>query len=104
MKKERLITRTITSTNCSVLCYDLTSGQIAHKDFTVSGDFTKVSDDEKLAFIREAMEKREKVSVIKVDALVAVKRKYAIAETDFLKYAHVMTKEEEAENSEEEEG
>ena len=50
------------------------------------------------------MEKREKVSVIKVDALVAVKRKYAIAETDFLKYAHVMTKEEEAENSEEEEG
>lgn len=101
--KERMITRTITSTNCSVLCYNLMNGEVKHIDFPVSGDLTKNTEKEVLDYIREHME-TESVRVLKVDALVSVKKKYAISETDFLRYAHVMSKEEEEEEEADEEG
>ena len=97
--KERLITRTITSTVCNVMYVDLDSMEVKSERMNVSGDFTKISEQEQLEYGRAIVEKGNK-RVIMVKAVKLEQKKYAISETDFLKYAHEMTKEEESEETE----
>lgn len=39
MRKEKIVTRTVTKTNCEIMCMDITNAQVIVKDFTIGGKF-----------------------------------------------------------------
>ena len=39
MKKEKMITRTVTKTTCEIMCMDIENAQVIVKDFTIGGKF-----------------------------------------------------------------
>lgn len=39
MRKEKMVTRTVTKTNCEIMCMDITNAQVVVKDFTIGGKF-----------------------------------------------------------------
>lgn len=39
MRKEKMVTRTVTKTNCEIMCMDITNAQVIVKDFTICGKF-----------------------------------------------------------------
>lgn len=39
MRKEKMVTRTVTKTNCEIMCMDITNAQVIVKDFTIGGKF-----------------------------------------------------------------
>ena len=39
MRKEKMITRTVTKINCEIMCMDITNAQVIVKDFTIGGKF-----------------------------------------------------------------
>lgn len=101
-KKERLITRTLTSSVVNIMFFDMTQNKQTSERETLSGDFTKSSDSELLAYAREHYEKVGEKIVLMAKVIKTDKKRYAITETDFLKYAHEMTAEEEKAEKEEE--
>ena len=100
-KKERLITRTLTSSTVNIMFFDMIQGKQTSERETLSGDFTKASDAELLAFAREHYEKVGEKIALMAKVIKTEKKRYAISETEFLKYAHEMTAEEAKEEEEE---
>lgn len=39
MRKEKMVTRTVTKTNCEIMCMDIVNAQVIVKDFTLGGKF-----------------------------------------------------------------
>lgn len=39
MRKEKMVTRTVTKTNCEIMCMDIINAQVIVKDFTIGGKF-----------------------------------------------------------------
>ena len=39
MRKEKMVTRTVTKTNCDIMCMDIENAQVIVKDFTIGGKF-----------------------------------------------------------------
>lgn len=39
MRKEKMVTRTVTKTNCEIMCMDIINAQVVVKDFTIGGKF-----------------------------------------------------------------
>lgn len=39
MRKEKMVTRTVTKTNCEIMCMDIVNAQVIVKDFTIGGKF-----------------------------------------------------------------
>ena len=103
-KKERLITRTLTSSVVNIMFFNMIQGKQTSERETLSGDFTKSSDAELLAFAREHYEKVGEKIALMAKVIKTEKKRYAITETEFLKYAHEMTAEEEKEEEAKEEG
>lgn len=44
MRKEKMVTRTVTKTNCEIMCMDITNAQVVVKDFTISGKFNSENE------------------------------------------------------------
>ena len=44
MRKEKMVTRTVTKTNCEVMCVNVESAQVIVKNFTVSGKYDNEND------------------------------------------------------------
>ena len=39
MRKEKMVTRTVTKTNCEIMCVNIDSAEVIVKNFTVSGKY-----------------------------------------------------------------
>ena len=44
MRKEKMVTRTVTKTNCEIMCVNVESAQVIVKNFTVSGKYDNEND------------------------------------------------------------
>ena len=44
MRKEKMVTRTVTKTNCEIICVNIDSAQVIVKNFTVSGKYDNEND------------------------------------------------------------
>ena len=42
--KEKMVTRTVTKTNCEIMCMDITNAQVVVKDFTIGGKFDRENE------------------------------------------------------------
>lgn len=102
MKKnhEKLVTRTIKAVSVSAQVYNLSKGCLENRSEIMPFAFNKMGPAAQLQFTREKMEtETERVLTVSVSGIIS--EKYAISESDFIKYGHKMTKEEEEENEEE---
>lgn len=85
-----LITRTMKTTQATVMAVNTESAEVFNITFNLSGTFK----DEK-ATLKEIYKTAELDPAVKIVALVdstVTNELYAISETDFLKYAHIVTK------------
>ena len=85
-----LITRTKKSTQATVMAVNTESAEVFNITFNLFGTFK----DEK-ATLKEIYKTAELDPAVKIVALVdstVTNELYAISETDFLKYAHIVTK------------
>lgn len=85
-----LITRTMKSTQATVMAVNTESAEVFNITFNLFGTFK----DEK-ATLKEIYKTAELDPAVKIVALVdstVTNELYAISETDFLKYAHIVTK------------
>ena len=44
MRKEKIVTRTVTKTNCEIMCVNINSADVIVKNFTVSGKYDNEND------------------------------------------------------------
>ena len=44
MRKEKMVTRTVTKTNCEIMCVNVDSAEVIVKNFTVSGKYDNEND------------------------------------------------------------
>ena len=44
MRKEKMVTRTVTKTTCEIMCVNVDSAQVIVKNFTVSGKYDNEND------------------------------------------------------------
>lgn len=44
MRKEKMVTRTVTKTNCEIMCLNIDSAEVIVKNFTVSGKYDNEND------------------------------------------------------------
>ena len=44
MRKEKMVTRTVTKTNCEIMCVNINSAEVIVKNFTVSGKYDNEND------------------------------------------------------------
>lgn len=87
MKKERLITRTITSTKANVLLYNATTKETYEESFTLSGIIKKdVTIENKVKKELEATG-RFTEKVVAVLSSVDIDSLYAITESEFIAHA-----------------
>ena len=105
MKKnvERIITRTIKSTVVNIMFFDMKKMAQDSRQERFSGDLMKLSADEMKALSRERFETADNPVLMAV-AVRTEEEKYAISETDFIKYGHKVTKEDEEQEQEQEQG
>lgn len=87
MRKEKLVTRTITSTKATVLLYNTTSQETHEETFTLSGIIKKdVTIENKVKKELEASG-RFSEKVVTVLSTVDIDSLYAITESDFIAHA-----------------
>ena len=85
MARERMVTRTITTTEVKALCINIETTEVSTKSFT----FTTLVKDEK-TMINNAQSQCD--DIIKVVAIKEVVNEilYGMTEMDFIKYAKVL--------------
>lgn len=44
MRKEKMVTRTVTKTNCEIMCVNINSAEVIVKNFTVYGKYDNEND------------------------------------------------------------
>lgn len=86
MAKESMITRTITTTTCIVLCLDVENGEPVNRSFVIP----RIPKNEKLILKfaeKELAVKEPNVKPVHVVDTVEDSKIYGMTENDFLKYA-----------------
>lgn len=96
MAKESMVTRTITTTNCIVLCLDVNSGEPCNRSFTIPRTPKKEKDILKFAE-KELANTEPDVKPVHVVDTVSSQKIYGMTENDFLKYAKEVTRSKKAE-------
>lgn len=84
MARERMITRTIKETNVSVMCVDVTIGEVFTYDYVLTGEFQKNED------IMKALKKEHETAdfkLVNIQSVETVEKLYGMAEADFIKLA-----------------
>lgn len=87
MARKRMVTRSINEVKVVAMCCDITSASVVTKELSLGGN---VPDGEELKIAQKMYDKDS----LKVVSIVSVHREeviYGMLETDFLKYARVMT-------------
>lgn len=91
MAKPRMITRTITTTNATVLCLDVESGEPENRTFALPGTFKKDSEILKAA-AKNLAETDPNVHAVHVVNVTTDEILYGMTEAAFLANAHEIPK------------
>ena len=85
MAKESMITRTITTTTCIILCLDVETGEPCNRSFTMPRIPKKEKDI--LKFAEKELVNEPNVKPVHVVDTVEDSKIYGMTENEFLKYA-----------------
>lgn len=85
-----LITRTMKSTEATVMAVNIESAEVFNMTFELEGTYK--DENATLKAIYKTVEPDPSVKIIALVNSVVTEQLYAISETDFLKYAHPVTK------------
>ena len=86
MKKEKIITRTVVSTEYTVMCVDVASAKVDNRLYS----FVGVRDDAKCLSIINDMYKETTEKAVAVVSAVETETLYGLAESDFIRYGFVL--------------
>ena len=86
MARERMITRTVTTTNCEVMCVNVTTAEVQVKDYTLTGEQTKETALKQLKKLYET----ETEKIVTVNSVSLNETLYGMSELDFIKLAKVL--------------
>ena len=86
MAKESMVTRTITTTNCKVLCLNIETGECSDRIFV----FPRTPKKEKdvIKFAEKELVNEPSVRPVHLVSVDPEQKIYGMTETEFLKYAH----------------
>lgn len=86
MARERMITRTVTTTNCEVMCVNVTTAEVQVKDYTLTGEQTKETALKQLKKLYET----ETEKIVTINSISFNETLYGMTELDFIKLAKVL--------------
>ena len=86
MARERMVTRTVTTTTCEVMCVNVTTAEVQVKDYTLTGEQTKETALKQLKKLYET----ETEKIVNVNAVSLNETLYGMTELDFIKLAKVL--------------
>lgn len=87
MARERMVTRTIETTNAKVLCMNIQSGTPCEKDVVLAGTF---KDEKSLMKAVSKAVDNDTEKAVHVKTATEVQTLYGMTEADFIKLAKVM--------------
>ena len=87
MRKEKMVTRTVTKTNCEIMCMDITNAQVVVKDFTIGGKFN--SENELLKTCQELFD-TDTFKLVKVSEFSEEEVLLGMPESRFIELAEVL--------------
>ena len=88
MRKENMITRTIVSTNYTIMAVDINTATVENIEVTLSG--ATITDNEKVlkkVASFDALQGRKAVAVVSSNEVTNL---YGMSDTDFVKYAKII--------------
>lgn len=86
MKKERMITRTITSTICTCMAVDITTAEVKDELVILSGEYK--TDSERTA--DAVAQSTDTVKIVSIKRYEVQETLYGMPESTFMKYATVL--------------
>lgn len=86
MARERMVTRTITTTEVQALCINIETTEV----FTQSFTFTTLVKDEKTMINNAQPQCDDNIKVVAIKEVAENETLYGMTETDFIKYAKVL--------------
>ena len=86
MARERMVTRTITTTEVQALCINIETTEV----FTHSFTFTTLVKDEKTMINNAQVQRDDNIKVVAIKEVVENETLYGMTEMDFIKYAKVL--------------
>ena len=95
MARESMVTRTITTTTCIILCLDVETGEPCNRSFVIPRIPKKEKDI--LKFAEKELANEPNVKPVHVVDTVNDQKIYGITENEFLKYAREVTRSKKAE-------
>ncbi len=86
MARERMVTRTVTTTTCEVMCVNVITAEVQVKDYTLTGEQTKETALKQLKKLYET----ETEKIVTVNSVSLNETLYGMSELDFIKLAKVL--------------
>lgn len=83
MSRERMVTRTITSTHATAMVVDVTTAKVSTEFYILAGDFTT---EEALKVCKKNYE-TDTLKIVQIVDVQHVEKLYGMVEDDFLSYA-----------------
>jgi hypothetical protein len=87
MRKEKMVTRTVTKTNCEIMCMDIIKAEVVVKDFTIGGKFD--SEDELLKTYQKLFD-TDTFKLVKVTDFSEEEVLLGMPESKFIELADVL--------------
>lgn len=87
MSRERMVTRTITTTRYEVLCVDTSTAQTLFKEFERTGEI--IDNDKELSLLKKDYE-TETLKLVQINNKAVSEILYGLSEVDFVRVAHVL--------------
>ena len=81
------VTRTITTTKCTLLCVDTVNGEAYNDAIIVPRTY---SDEKKLLKVVRSLYNTEEHEAVKVVATDTIETLYGMSESDFIKHAQIL--------------
>ena len=87
MRKENMVTRTITTTKYEVMTLNIKTAEVSRIEFTIAG---KALAEEKALKALKADFETDEVKVVHIESATEVCDLYGMTEREFIKYARVI--------------
>lgn len=87
MARERMVTRTITTTTYKVMTVNTETCEVSITPYTTSEDF--IDNEKALKHLRKTHE-TENLKLVKIDSIETTEQLYGITEIEFIQYAKLL--------------
>ena len=87
MARKPMVTRTITTTKCTLLCVDTVNGEAYNDSIIVPRTY---SDEKKLIKVVRSLYNTDEREAVKVIATEVIETLYGMSEADFIQHAEIL--------------